>query len=117
MTQATEFLSVGVVMFIFGGSELAKILWYRKYGKESSLPWWFVGVPAILGLIAGLVSFFANTPTEELLALGGGKKLLLSIWLGLQYAGASVLLYEIRKALQGRKNGNGKEENSITDPN
>ena len=106
MEEFVSVLPVGIAAGIFGFVLVLERYWKAKHETETKLPAWFIFVPLGIGMIAGVIQYFVQTPSQELGLLTVPKKILGAFLLGFSYAGASVLLHEIKKGAMSMLKGN-----------
>ena len=104
MEEFLSVLPVGIAAGIFGFVLVLERYWKAKH-ERLKLPAWFIFVPLGIGMIAGVIQYFVQTPSEELGLLTVPKKILGAFLLGFSYAGASVLLHEIKKGAMSMLKG------------
>ena len=114
MEEFVSVLPVGIAAGIFGFVLVLERYWKAQH-ETVKLPAWFIFVPLGIGMIAGVIQYFVQTPSQELGLLTVPKKILGAFLLGFSYAGASVLLHEIKKGAMSMLKGS-QDASSGTKP-
>lgn len=89
-----DLLPIAVIVITFGFTWTIRKLVLKPDG---SYPNWLILVPLVTGLVLGTIDYYLKVDPKVLLEGAVWRTLLAALFQGFTYAGAAVLLWELRK--------------------
>jgi len=102
VSQILGFVPIGIVLGVYVMTLIARLLLLRR---ERTLPRFFILIPLILGLLSGVLHYFVAVDLETFRDVPLWRHVVSAIELSVGYAGAAVIVWEIRKRLFGNDEG------------